>query len=146
MQRHTKTAINFTVFLFIDLTNVVLSLSRSVIFFNPSYLPSRVCNTFNVWFYGVGHVVKDHSGKERGNPLSSLHELLFLISSHFLFQPVLDDWCNKGCGMCYPVCRMVHIKDPLLLIKTSSPCCGSRFPLLLSEWSITICSTPYNHK
>ena len=25
-------------------------------------------------------------------------------------MPVLHDWCNKGCGMCYPVCGMVHIK------------------------------------
>ena len=24
--------------------------------------------------------------------------------SYFLFQPVLHDWCHKGCGMCYPVC------------------------------------------
>ena len=24
---------------------------------------------------------------------------------------------KKGCGMFYPVCRIVHIKDPLLLIK-----------------------------
>ena len=30
--------------------------------------------------------------------------------SYFLFQPVLHDWCNKGHGMCYPVCGMVHIK------------------------------------
>ena len=30
--------------------------------------------------------------------------------SYFSFQPVLHDWCNKGCGMCYPVCGMVHIK------------------------------------
>ena len=22
------------------------------------------------------------------------------------------DWCNKGRGMCYPVCGMVHIKEP----------------------------------
>ena len=22
---------------------------------------------------------------------------------YFSFQPVLHDWCNKGCGMCYPV-------------------------------------------
>ena len=36
--------------------------------------------------------------------------------SYFSFQPVLHDWCNKGCGMCYPVYGMVHIKDPLLLI------------------------------
>ena len=36
--------------------------------------------------------------------------------SYFSFQPVLHDWCNKGRGMCYPVCGMVHIKEPLLLI------------------------------
>ena len=24
-------------------------------------------------------------------------------------QPVLHDWYNKGHGMCYPVCGMVHI-------------------------------------
>ena len=52
--------------------------------------------------------------------------------SYFLFQPVLHDWCNKCCGMCYPVCVMVHIKEPLLLIGKSSPCGGSGFPLSLS--------------
>ena len=45
-------------------------------------------------------------------------------------------------GMCYPV----HIKEPLLLIEKSSPCGGSGFPLSLSEWSFTICLTPYNRK
>ena len=64
--------------------------------------------------------------------------------SYFSFQPVLPDWCNKGRGMCYPVCGMVHIKEPLLLIENSSPCGGSRFPLSLSEWFFTICLTPYN--
>ena len=49
--------------------------------------------------------------------------------SYFSFQPVLHDWCNKGRGMCYPVCGMVHIKEPLLLIGKSSPCGGSGFPL-----------------
>ena len=23
--------------------------------------------------------------------------------TYFWFQPELHDWCNKGCGMCYPV-------------------------------------------
>ena len=64
--------------------------------------------------------------------------------SYFLFQPVLHDWCNKGRGMCYPVCGMVHIKEPLLLIDKSSLCGGSGFPYSLSEWSLTICLTPYN--
>ena len=48
--------------------------------------------------------------------------------SYFSFQPVLHDWCNKGRGMCYPVCGMVHIKEPLLLIDKSSLCGGSGFP------------------
>ena len=30
------------------------------------------------------------------------------------FQPVLHNWCNKGRGMCFLVCGMVHIKEPLL--------------------------------
>ena len=40
----------------------------------------------------------------------------------------------------------VHIKEPLLLIGKSIPCSGSGFPLSLSEWSFTICPTPYNCK
>ena len=58
--------------------------------------------------------------------------------SYFSFQPVLHDWCNKGRGMWYPVCGMVHIKEPLLLIGKNSLCGGSRFPFSLSEWSLTI--------
>ena len=53
----------------------------------------------------------------------------------------IHDWCNKGRGMCYSVCGMVHIKEPLLLIGKSSPCGGSGFPLSLSEWSFTIYPT-----
>ena len=37
--------------------------------------------------------------------------------SYFSFHPVFHDWYNKGDGMCYPVSGMVHIKEPLLLIK-----------------------------
>ena len=61
--------------------------------------------------------------------------------SYFSFQPVLHDRC-----MCYPVCGMMHIKEPLLLIGKSSLCGGSEFRLSLSEWSFTICLTPYNRK
>ena len=49
--------------------------------------------------------------------------------SYFLFQPVLHDWFNKGCGMCHIVCGMMHIKEPLLLMGKSSPCGGTGFPL-----------------
>ena len=66
--------------------------------------------------------------------------------SYFSFQPELHDWCNKGPGMCYPVCGMGHIKEPLLLIDKSSLCGCSGFPFSLSEWSLTICLTPYNRR
>ena len=58
------------------------------------------------------------------------------------FWGIPSPWfCNKGCGMCYSVCMIVHIKD-LLRIRTSSPFSGSNgFPL-----SFTICQKPYNHK
>ena len=45
-----------------------------------------------------------------------------------------------------PVCGMVHIKEPLLLIGKGSLCGGSMFPFSLSEWFLTICMTPYNRK
>ena len=64
----------------------------------------------------------------------------------FLVPVSVHNWCNKGRGMCYPVCGMVHIKEPLLLIVKSSLCGGSGFPFSLSEWSLTICLTPYNGK
>ena len=33
--------------------------------------------------------------------------------SYFLFQPLLHDWCKKSHDISYPVCGMVHIKEPL---------------------------------
>ena len=73
-------------------------------------------------------------------------EVLRAPLSRVSFQPVLHDWYNKDRGMCYPVCGMVHIKEPLLLNGKSSPCGGSGFPLSLFEWSFTICLTPYIRK
>ena len=35
---------------------------------------------FILWLYGVGHMVKDHSDSDKGNPLPP-HRLLFLINS-----------------------------------------------------------------
>ena len=47
----------------------------------------------------------------------------------------------------YPVCRMMHIEDILLLIAKSNQWSdGSRFPLSLSEWSLTRCLMSYNCK
>ena len=71
-------------------------------------------------------------------------QLAFVVVCFVLFVFVLGvfKWCNKGRGMYYPVCGMVHIKEPLLLIEKSSPFGGSGFPLSLSECSFTICPTP----
>ena len=62
--------------------------------------------------------------------------------SYFSFQPVLHDWCNKG----KPVCGMVHIKEPLLLIGKSSLCGGSGFSLSHLSSPLPLCLTPYNRK
>ena len=48
--------------------------------------------------------------------------------------------------VCVILSGMVHIKEPLLLIDKSSLCGGSGFPFSLSEWSLTICLTPYNRR
>ena len=54
--------------------------------------------------------------------------------SYFTFQPVLHDWYDNSHGMCYPVCKIVHIKKSFLLIgKSRSLSGGSRFPLLLNK-------------
>ena len=93
------------------------------------------CLSFHI---GVKHCSWCNGSSDRSFMVDTL--------SYFSFEPVLHDWFNKGHGMCYPVCGMLHIKESLLLIGKSSPCCGSRFPLSLSYWSFTICLMPYNRK
>ena len=92
--------------------------------------------------------------------------------SCFSFQPVLHDWCNtKGSVLFndalntfsygYMASDLVqqrpwyvlfcqwgdaYKKGSLLLIGKRRSCGGSGFPLLLSEWSFTICLMPYNLK
>ena len=89
------------------------------------------------------HIVSYH--------MSSYFIPSYLILSYIIlnlislsFQPVPHDWCNKGCGVCYPVCVMVHIKETLLLIRKSSLCGSSRFPLYLSGPLPFSGLTPYN--
>ena len=93
-------------------------------------------------------IAQTHLKRSLNHEIRCFVVMLHLISplSYFSFQPVLHDWCNKGRGMYYPVCGMMHIKEPLLLIGKSSPCGGSGFPFSLSEWSFTICLTPYNRR
>ena len=47
--------------------------------------------------------------------------------SYFSFQPVLHDWCNKGCGMYDPVCGMMHLKEPLLRVGKVAPVAAAGF-------------------
>ena len=115
-----------------------------------SYLPtfpihSIVSYILSSFFPGAGRSSEvEHSLMVRWVVGSILHGMDPL--SYFSFQPVLHDWCSKGCGMCYPVCGMVHIKEVLLLIDKSSLCGDSGFPFSLSEWSLTICLMPYNRR
>ena len=51
-------------------------------------------NTFYLRLYGVGHMVKDHSESERGNPLPP-HDLFFPISRH---DSTYHDLCYTNCG------------------------------------------------
>ena len=54
---------------------------------------------------------------------------------------MVDSKCNKGRGMCYPVCGMMHIKEHLQLIGKCNPCSGgSGFHLSLYEWFYIISS------
>ena len=46
-------------------------------------------NTFYLRLYGVGHIVKDYSVSERGNPLLS-HGLLFPVSSKSSFICIIS--------------------------------------------------------
>ena len=52
--------------------------------------------------------------------------------SHFSMTGVI-----KSYVMCYPVCRLMHIKETLLLIGKGSPISdGSGFTLLLSMFDV----------
>ena len=59
-------------------SNVVIRVQEGNVLFNDAL------NTFYLRLYGDGHMVKDHSDSERGNPLPP-HGLLFPISSKSSF-------------------------------------------------------------
>ena len=61
------------------------------------------------------------------NTLSLLPHSVVRAFGHGAMGRRIHDWSNKSCGMCYPVCGIVHIKEPLLLIGKSSPYLGSGF-------------------
>ena len=73
-------------------------------YFEGNVLFNDALNTFHLWFYSVGvrcsSVVRTfaHVRWVVGSILHGVNPL-----SYFSFQPVLHDWYNKGCDMCYPV-------------------------------------------
>ena len=60
-------------------------------------------NTFYLWLYGVGNMVKDHSDSERGNPLPP-HGLLFymhhptdrIAHTTAFVTPVVKHWLERA--------------------------------------------------
>ena len=54
-------------------------------------------------------------------------------------------WWGGGCGG-GSILHGVDLLSYFSLIGKSSSCGGNGFPLSLSEWSFTICPTPYNRK
>ena len=103
------------------------------------------CHLFEGFAFQLSYITHAHAHTQTNTHTLVTRIYLKHLNLVFSFQPVLHDWCNKGCGMCYPVCGIVHIKEPLLIIGKSL-CDGSGFPLSLSEWSFTICPMPYNRK
>ena len=68
----------------------------SCIHFNERLTCNSVVQCSIMQWWVVGSII-------HGGPIELFH----------LAQTVLHIGCNKGRGMCYPVCGMVHIKDPV---------------------------------
>ena len=115
------------------------------IFFNQ-YVINKICNSKGVSnlkynnnnYYFLSHHIRLYLIIEGKDDLADMFKILGVRprlnspdSFRNSFQPVFHDWCNKDRGICYPVYGMVHIKEPLLLIRKSSPCGGSGFPLTI---------------
>ena len=68
--------------------------------------------------------------------------LSFLVVplNFFSFQPVPHDWCNKGYSMCYPVCGVMHVKEPL-----QSPEVVYHFTCFINKTLYVIMQSP-NHE
>ena len=91
------------------------------------------------WDSYLGHnFVPSVHPNGRGARFSSVVEHLLIVWWVIKLIPFdalteLHDWCNKGRGMCYHICGMVHIKECMLLMwKTSSCSGGSGLPLSLN--------------
>ena len=76
-----------------------------------------------------------------------IHHPTYRIINTTAFITLTPVVCNKGRGMCYPVCAMVHIKDPLLLIgKSNHLVAAAGFFSRCPNGSLQYVPTPYNRK
>ena len=66
------------------------------------FLFNDTLNTFHLRLYGVGHMVKDHSDRERENPLPP-HGILFPISSKGSFICTIPDRITHTTAFVTPV-------------------------------------------
>ena len=57
-------------------------------------------NTFYLWLYGIGHMVKDHSDSERGNPLPHIG-YSFRLAARVLLYASSHRQDNTYNGLCY---------------------------------------------
>ena len=97
-----------------------------------SLLGARCCSVVRVFAHGVmGHRI-DPSW---GGPIE-----LFIVPVSAPRLVKKRPWYVLSCLL------DDAYKRTLAANRKSSLCGGSRFPLSLSEWSFTICLTPYNHK
>ena len=99
---------------------------------NYSYFKTEECN-FICYFY-LGMIMNSNRNYLLISYLELLKYcivfnivLLYIFTCKFSLQPVLHNWYNKGCDMCYPVCEMMNIKEHLLLIRMSTPCGATGF-------------------
>ena len=108
-----------------ELINLVVFIKKVVgfawclLYEEGNVLFNDTLNTFYLWLYDIRHMVKNHSDRERethphymGYSFRLAARILFYASSHRW-----DDTYHSLCytSMSYPLCSMMHIKEPLLL-------------------------------
>ena len=91
------------------------------------------------WLLGVRQSY-NYMSERLINKISHINNyMLPCILELFLVLVGLHNWCNNSCGMYYPVCGMMHIKHPWLLMWQSGFL--SCYPSSLTPLSLT----PNNH-
>ena len=83
---------------------MIISIMKQIFTLSPKRrkktLFNHALNTFYLWLYGIGHIIKDLPDSERGNLLLP-HGLLFLISSKGSFYAPSHRQNSTYHGLCY---------------------------------------------